>query len=158
MGKLYYESDTLRHDATYPNGQFKPKKYIKKLPIGNGKYRYFYSQKEYDAFTNRRRHEVNEHFGFGTNGKVPYDERRGGMKSEGSTRTSEEIVKAANKKAKSYNSSSAGQILRKDEESSIEAAYARVKREHETKKKQKRINRKRKLQKSLKKLGINWDW
>lgn len=154
--KLYYEGDSLNHAS------FK-KKYIAKLPVGNGKYRYFYSQEEYDAFTNAKRHYADKVMGTGSNGLVRYDERRGGMKSEGSTRTSEEIVKAANKKAKSYNynSSSAGQILRKDKESSIEAARkadARVKRENETKKKQKRINRKRKLQKSLKKIGINWDW
>lgn len=41
MAKLYYEN-SLRHAAN--------KKYIAKTPLGNGKYRYFYTQEEYDAF------------------------------------------------------------------------------------------------------------
>ncbi len=39
--KLYYEN-SLRHAAN--------KKYIAKTPLGNGKYRYFYTKEEYDAF------------------------------------------------------------------------------------------------------------
>lgn len=54
--KLYYEQKTgeLEHGS-------KPK-YLVKIPTGNGKYRYFYSQEEYDAYQRDKKYE-----------KGPYD-------------------------------------------------------------------------------------
>lgn len=47
--KIVYESE-LYHSAKRKNV-----KYIAKVPIGNGKYRYFYTQEEYDAYKNGKK-------------------------------------------------------------------------------------------------------
>ena len=93
--KLYYESKPgeLKHSLkSYGTITEKPNhKYVAKTPLGNGKYRYFYSQEEYKNFLNVRE-KISTDSGFkpsskyydaevSSNGKVIYKEKKGALEA-----------------------------------------------------------------------------
>ena len=91
--KLYYENSSLKHGLKN-YGSSTPRlnhKYVAKTPLGNGKYRYFYSQEEYNNFLSVREKISNDggrpsskYFNAkidpGT-GKVVYSEKKGALEA-----------------------------------------------------------------------------
>lgn len=105
--KIYYETGDIRH-GKYGRTSEKPgHKYLHRIDIGNGKYRYFYTEEEYDRYCFDLRREVekknlDKYYNVKTNLPIPLAAKIGGYSAtikDGGQELLKKDVEAAAQKA-----------------------------------------------------------